>query len=174
MQKTLFEGISSKPRDSKKETKKINDARWKAHNFEKERERQRVRQAQYRDRHRERLKAIRRNYMKKRTQDNPHYWAIQKLKLSEKEVRDVLRSQDGRCAICATDITIGGRNKRHLDHDHKTGRLRGFLCRACNHLIGNANDSPKILRAAIRYLELFHGSRENTEIHPFFGLPKAS
>ena len=37
--------------------------------------------------------------------------------------------QEGKCAICETPQTL---EEMHLDHDHLTGRLRGFLCKNCN------------------------------------------
>ena len=58
--------------------------------------------------------------------------------------------QEGRCAICGTD-TPNGRNW-HVDHDHKTNKVRGLLCHNCNILLGNAHDDPAILQAAIDYL----------------------
>jgi Recombination endonuclease VII len=64
---------------------------------------------------------------------------------------DLLKLQDGKCAICRKrqlDRTIA------TDHDHKTGDVRGLLCKRCNHdLLGAAFDSVNILRAAIHYLE---------------------
>src|SRR6185369_8650939 len=69
----------------------------------------------------------------------------------------LLACQDGRCAIC------GGRPRRSLlaiDHDHKSGEIRGLLCSRCNHkLLGAANDDPARLRKAADYLEQF-GPRE--------------
>lgn len=65
----------------------------------------------------------------------------------------LLVCQDYRCAIC------GGRPRRNalaVDHDHKTGELRGLLCSRCNHkLLGTANDDPARLRKAANYLEAF-------------------
>ncbi len=59
--------------------------------------------------------------------------------------------QKGKCAICRkrqVDRSIA------VDHDHKTGAVRGLLCKRCNHdLLGAAFDSILILKAAIRYLE---------------------
>ena len=37
--------------------------------------------------------------------------------------------QEGKCAICRKSKSL---EKLELDHDHETGRLRGFLCKNCN------------------------------------------
>lgn len=59
--------------------------------------------------------------------------------------------QDGRCAICRTKP----RSRRlAVDHDHKTGVIRGLLCSRCNHkVLGAANESSIMLRRAARYLD---------------------
>jgi len=40
----------------------------------------------------------------------------------------------------------------HLDHDHKTGKLRGTLCELCNRGLGNFKDNPALLKEAAAYL----------------------
>ena len=40
-----------------------------------------------------------------------------------------------------------------LDHDHVTGKFRGWLCQCCNMALGNARDNPKLLRDLADYLE---------------------
>lgn len=63
----------------------------------------------------------------------------------------LLAHQDGRCAVC-----YGKPRKRRLavDHNHKTGEIRGLLCTRCNHkMIGAAHENPVILRRAAEYLE---------------------
>lgn len=57
-------------------------------------------------------------------------------------------AQDGRCAIC------GDLPKRLcIDHDHKTGRVRGLLCIQCNARLAYVED-PDWMAAATRYLRL--------------------
>lgn len=64
---------------------------------------------------------------------------------------DVLfKAQGGACAICR------GRRRQRLsvDHDHKTGMVRGLLCRMCNgRLLPSARDSVQTLQSAVAYLE---------------------
>ena len=55
------------------------------------------------------------------------------------------------CGICRESES---RNRRlSLDHDHRTGMIRGFLCSRCNLLLGGAKDDPEILGRAARYLK---------------------
>ena len=51
------------------------------------------------------------------------------------------------CEICKKKRTI------HFDHDHKTGKFRGWICYQCNSILGYANDDLKILNAITKYLK---------------------
>ncbi len=64
--------------------------------------------------------------------------------------RTMLVGQAGRCAICGFVMEPG--RFTHVDHDHVTGKARGLLCQDCNLLLGHANENPRTLAAAIRYL----------------------
>lgn len=68
-------------------------------------------------------------------------------------------SSQGACAICGTTSPKGG---WHLDHNHETGKLRGFLCNPCNRGIGYLQDNVEILMNAINYLNAHskEGSRQ--------------
>ena len=58
-------------------------------------------------------------------------------------------SQDNKCAICKK----GSKKTLHVDHDHKTKKVRGLLCYLCNSILGYAKDNPKILFTAANYLK---------------------
>ena len=53
----------------------------------------------------------------------------------------------GPCGSCGDVVT-----KRFADHDHKTGRFRGWLCNGCNWGLGHFKDDPDRLRKGIAYL----------------------
>ena len=40
-----------------------------------------------------------------------------------------------------------------LDHDHITGKFRGYICNKCNMALGNFNDNIDRIRRALTYLE---------------------
>lgn len=65
-------------------------------------------------------------------------------------LRYLYDEQEGRCAVCYSELVPG--RTTVVDHDHKTGRVRGFLCQRCNVVLGMAGDDPGVLRSAIRYL----------------------
>lgn len=54
--------------------------------------------------------------------------------------------QHGICPICKVD------SKLVIDHDHKTGAIRGMICRKCNLGLGYFKDSPDALKRAADYL----------------------
>ena len=76
----------------------------------------------------------------------------------------MLAEQGGGCAICGSTNPLAGarvyrRNGRvtmrtsfDVDHDHRTGRVRGLLCTRCNRLVGLANDDVETAKRLMRYL----------------------
>jgi hypothetical protein len=71
------------------------------------------------------------------------------------EVIDMMRKQKNMCPICRKKLATKlhkGRFNSHVDHSHKTGKVRGILCFHCNTGLGHFGDSTKNLKAAIKYL----------------------
>jgi hypothetical protein len=65
---------------------------------------------------------------------------------------EMLLNQGGRCAICLHTEPMG-RGVFHVDHCHRTGKVRGLLCTTCNTGLGHFGDSVLNLKLAQRYLE---------------------
>ena len=73
-----------------------------------------------------------------------------------KQYHILIQKQNNKCAICKIKINISmiSRGKGMcIDHDHKTGNIRGILCSVCNRGLGHFRDNPKLLNFAITYLE---------------------
>lgn len=64
----------------------------------------------------------------------------------------MLQSQGGVCKICGT-ATPGGMGRFVVDHNHKTGKVRGLLCNRCNTKLGGVEDK-EFLQRALEYLSL--------------------
>lgn len=68
----------------------------------------------------------------------------------------MLEEQNGVCAICRCKEKIINKNGKKwllaIDHNHKTGKIRGLLCNSCNIGLGRFNEDIKLLKKAIEYL----------------------
>ena len=71
------------------------------------------------------------------------------------EFNEMLKSQDGKCAICGD---LSKEDERHfaVDHNHETGENRGILCHKCNMAVGLFKDDPALFQSAITYLKSFN------------------
>ena len=74
---------------------------------------------------------------------------VQKYGLTFEQFSAMLDEQEGRCAICAAEFD----EEPMVDHDHKTHKVRGLLCKNCNTGLGMFRDSPRLLKGAALYLE---------------------
>lgn len=68
--------------------------------------------------------------------------------MAEGEYQQRLTAQNGVCGICR-EIPF---KPFHVDHDHKTGEIRGLLCSPCNTGLGFFRDDVGRLLRAIEYL----------------------
>jgi flagellar biosynthesis GTPase FlhF len=93
-----------------------------------------------------------RKYQSSPSQDIVAYRRERKYGLSPQQYEDLFERQGKCCGICQSKTP---RSKRgwNIDHDHKTGKVRGILCNYCNPMLGNANDDIQTLRRAIAYLK---------------------
>lgn len=68
------------------------------------------------------------------------------------EYNQMLANQKECCPICERHVSALKR-RLHVDHDHKTGVVRGLICEDCNVALGRFRDEKRSLLNAIRYLE---------------------
>lgn len=119
----------------------------------------------YYDSHRPQLRAYQRGWRKK----NPNYdknwniahpgarfaWGLkQKFGLTLDKFQKMFLNQRGHCKICGN---LPDKRGLSVDHDHRTGQVRGLLCFRCNAALGGFSDSVRLLKKAIQYLQIFSG-----------------
>ena len=73
--------------------------------------------------------------------------------IDQEDYEFLLACQGGVCAICKKPTTRKDTDRLCIDHNHKTGKVRGLLCHRCNTGIGMLQDDPKLLLKAITYLQ---------------------
>lgn len=96
---------------------------------------------------------------KKRTAQARSSHLLKNFNISLKEFDVICKSQDYKCKICRSSLKKTKTDKlgrkipqAYVDHNHKTGAIRGILCMNCNTGLGHFRDSTKLLRSAILYL----------------------
>lgn len=65
--------------------------------------------------------------------------------ISDDNLRSLIKSSES-CTICGDVCNLV------VDHDHKTGSIRGMLCNRCNKGLGLFRDSPELLEYARIYI----------------------
>ena len=75
--------------------------------------------------------------------------------ITGEQFNEMLEGQNGVCAICErpeTTTRMGKLRPLCIDHNHKTGKIRGLLCSNCNQALGKFKDNPETLMRAAKYL----------------------
>lgn len=147
---------TNKERDKDKNRARLK--KWRKDNQEKSREQDR----------RKRQKSLGIDLLKTRAKDRD-----KKLKhrfgISIEKYYQILSDQNNGCAICGIEHNgkIGNKHKYNtsedldrnklfsVDHDHKTGGIRGLLCTKHNNGLGCFDDDIDLLEKAIKYLKKY-------------------
>ena len=72
---------------------------------------------------------------------------LKKYGLTVSQYKEACARQGYRCAICAARVRV-----LFVDHEHKSGKVRGLLCRVCNLRLGLL-DKLDWMRRAKAYLK---------------------
>lgn len=90
---------------------------------------------------------------KKKLSSLRRYWPHLTLKECEIERQKLSDAQDARCAICGKPESHFSK-RLAVDHNHKSGKVRGLLCFRCNKfLLGRhtIESASKILEYLLKY-----------------------
>lgn len=69
--------------------------------------------------------------------------------ITQEQYDVMLTVQRNNCRICKEPF----KKTPHIDHCHKTKKVRGLLCGDCNRGLGGFKDKVSVLEAAIAYLK---------------------
>lgn len=86
----------------------------------------------------------------------------QEFGLTLDQYEQLLRKQNGLCAICHQACKTGRRLA--VDHDHNTGEVRGLLCGNCNRGLGMFNDNVVWLNRAIAYVSVLKAGADSVTL----------
>jgi len=107
----------------------------------------------YRKENREKINKTYRKYRK----NHPEWCREQYLKnvygITISQFNYMMETQGFKCAICGCGDWKGRWGTPHIDHDHKTGVVRGILCHGCNLAIGAILDNPETAESMSKYLK---------------------
>ena len=84
---------------------------------------------------------------------NRETWLLQEYNLTQKSYDKLLLEQNYQCKICFSKFMDNKRKSLCVDHNHKTGEVRGLLCGTCNIVLGLVKEDQVRLLRSIQYLK---------------------
>jgi len=116
----------------------------------------------YRQGHQDKIKAYDKKYVRDKKEQMTIYrkkWRSNKdnakseklwdrFKITLQQFKDMIASQNNLCGICGKIL-----NEPCIDHNHKTKKIRGLLCRKCNGGIGGLNDDVHLIIKALEWVK---------------------
>lgn len=70
---------------------------------------------------------------------------------------EIIKRQKKKCAICLRPLDLNKPIRVHMDHNHKTGNIRGVLCPKCNYFLAYIRENIGFLERATDYLIKYDG-----------------
>jgi len=114
-------------------------------------------QQKYCKNHPERVRKILRKYYKTHLEQSKKRGRKSHFKrnynLTFKQFKKMLKKQDYKCVLCKIKHTK--KQRLQVDHNHKTGKIRGLLCASCNKMLGFGYDIVKTFKNAVKYLLIY-------------------
>ncbi len=98
------------------------------------------------------LQAYQREYKKLNKEKLHNAHLLRMFGITHSKYEEIFDSQDRRCAICNKPESKKDNKRFAIDHNRRTGKIRGILCNRCNLAIGLLNDHVFTLFKAGLYL----------------------
>lgn len=146
--------------EEEKEAHRASVRRWRQANLEKYRARANEKQKEYYRKNAEKRRQYALDYRKSLSPEERHRRERQNKLITKYRIRpewyeQTLAAQNNACAICLSPFAgqHSNRNYEDIDHDHRTQKVRGILCRGCNMAIHKMDKDIAWAEKAVAYLK---------------------
>ena len=79
---------------------------------------------------------------------------IYRYSMNRVEQLKLFESQNKCCILCESELKMFvGHKGGFIDHDHKTGKVRGILCNRCNTIVGGLESHANVKRL-LEYMKI--------------------
>lgn len=107
--------------------------------------------------HKDQIATYRKEWQRKRPPEYKYkkflYDIFKRLGITQSQYEDIVNYSNNTCYICGRE-PYSDKSRLHLDHNHKTGQIRGLLCARCNWYLATIEKDPTILEKIKNYLQL--------------------
>lgn len=107
-------------------------------------------QRQWQRLNREKMRGYAKKYYHSHKEKTREYQIQHRYGISGDDFLAIWDNQGGRCAICRK--SFAKQFDVCIDHCHKTGKVRGLLCRNCNIGLGHFGEEPEVFNRIVKYL----------------------
>jgi hypothetical protein len=97
----------------------------------------------------------RKKYNNEHTNDRINYKLIHNYGITLNEKQNILKQQNYKCLVCNKNLKNINTRYIHIDHNHKTKKIRGILCQTCNLALGLLKENPAIIYRLFQYVKKF-------------------
>lgn len=138
-----------------KERRKLNPEKYKAQRAKRywqDPDKARNKARAYYEANKDRAAAVAREYRKHNKDKRRMQRRFLTYGITKDAFYELWNLQSGRCAICLDRLADDESRTTHVDHDHKTGAVRGLLCSYCNSGLGWFRDNPVWMQRGSAYI----------------------
>lgn len=122
-----------------------------------------IRRRKYYQKNKVHIIAVAKKYRDKNRERVLHNKRKQAYGITSTQYKTMLKEQNFVCAVCKNPETSKVGKGKHatkvnslsVDHNHRTGKIRGLLCSKCNRALGYLQESVDIMKSLISYINKY-------------------